>query len=279
MEFLNFKIYALNDNVTVTVGSLIFVLLGYIFAKLVNYLVRKVLKAYFKKRAVDVGRSYTILQLVKYLIYVIIFVATLNTIGLRLNYLLAGSAALLVGVGLGLQQTINDFFSGIILLVDGTLEVGDILSIDGELGKVKFIGLRTSKIENRDKHLLIIPNSKLINNKVDNLSQLNNPIRFHINVGVSYKSDIKHVEEVLLRVVKDFTNFKMNYSPSVHLVSYGDFSVDFCLYFYSKEVFLIDKVLSDLRKEIFHAFQEEGIEIPFPQRDVWIKEETANKLV
>lgn len=271
MEIMNYELFKLGENVTITVGSIIFLLFGIVIARILNYVVRRVLKAFFNKRSVDVGRSYTILTLVKYLIYAVVFITIINVIGIKLNYLLAGSAALLVGIGIGLQGTFNDFFSGIILLIDGTIEVGDVLQVNNQIGRVKFIGLRTSKIETLDAHIIIFPNSQLVNNQVNNLTHKQSPIRLSVDIGVSYGSDIRQVENTLLEVVKPFSKFKMNYTPSVFLVSYGDSSINFKLYFYSSEVFRSDKIRSDVRKAIWIAFKREGIQIPFPQRDVWIK--------
>lgn len=271
MEIMNYELFKLGENVTITVGSIIFLLFGIVIARILNYVVRRVLKAFFNKRSVDVGRSYTILTLVKYLIYAVVFISIINVIGIKLNYLLAGSAALLVGIGIGLQGTFNDFFSGIILLIDGTIEVGDVLQVNNQIGRVKFIGLRTSKIETPDAHIIIFPNSQLVNNQVNNLTHKQSPIRLSVDIGVSYGSDIRQVENTLLEVVKPFSKFKMNYTPSVFLVSYGDSSINFKLYFYSSEVFRGDKIRSDVRKAIWIAFKREGIQIPFPQRDVWIK--------
>ena len=271
MEIINYELFKLGENVTITVGSIIFLLFGIVIARILNSVVRRVLKAFFNKRSVDVGRSYTILTLVKYLIYALVFITIINVIGIKLNYLLAGSAALLVGIGIGLQGTFNDFFSGIILLIDGTIEVGDVLQVNDQIGRVKFIGLRTSKIETLDAHIIIFPNSQLVNNQVNNLTHKQSPIRLSVDIGVSYGSDIRQVENTLLEVVKQFSKFKMNYTPSVFLVSYGDSSINFKLYFFSSEVFRSDKIRSDVRKAIWIAFKREGIQIPFPQRDVWIK--------
>lgn len=271
MEIINYELFKLGENVTITVGSIIFLLFGIVIARILNSVMRRVLKAFFNKRSVDVGRSYTILTLVKYFIYAVVFITIINVIGIKLNYLLAGSAALLVGIGIGLQGTFNDFFSGIILLIDGTIEVGDVLQVNDQIGRVKFIGLRTSKIETLDAHIIIFPNSQLVNNQVNNLTHKQSPIRLSVDIGVSYGSDIRQVENTLLEVVKQFSKFKMNYTPSVFLVSYGDSSINFKLYFFSSEVFRSDKIRSDVRKAIWIAFKREGIQIPFPQRDVWIK--------
>ena len=278
-EFLDIVLWRINENISFTVGSIIFIIMGFLIARVINYLLRKVLNAYFKKRSVDIGRSYTVLQLLKYLVYVIVTITTLSIIGIKLTYLMAGSAALLVGIGIGLQQTFNDFFSGLILLVDGTMEVGNVLIFNNDYAKVKFIGLRVSKIQNRDGHIIIIPNSVLVNNTVDNLSHHQHPIRFHVEIGVSYKSDIQKVENVLLEVVKPYNKYKMNYTPSVFLVGFGDSSINFKLYFYSDQLFFIEKHKSDLRKDVFQALAKNNIEIPFPQRDLWLKTEGSETLL
>lgn len=273
LDFLDYVLFKVNKDIEFSVRSLILIIIGYLVAKLVAYLFRRLLREYFKRRNVDIGRSYTIITLVKYLIYIIAFLVVINLLGIRLNYFLAGSAALLVGIGLGLQSTFNDFFSGLILLIDGTLEVGDVLLIDNRHFKVKYIGLRTSRLQDIRNHLHIIPNSQLVNNKVDNLSDTKLPVRFQVKVGVAYGTDIAKVERILLEVVAPFNKFKMTYLPSVFLQEYGDSSLVFQLNFFSKEAFIIEKILSDIRKEIAKAFEREGIQIPFPQRDLWIRNE------
>ncbi len=276
-EVLDYVLFRINQDIVFTVRSVILIVIGYLLTKLIVYGVRRVLKAYFKRRKVDEGRSYTIVTLVKYLIYIIAFFTIINLVGLKLNYLLAGSAALLVGVGIGLQSTFNDFFSGLILLIDGTLEVGDILLINGKHFKVKYIGLRTSKMIDIRNHLHIIPNSQLVNNKVDNLTDSKLPVRFSIQVGVAYNSDIKEVEDVLLRVITPFNKYKMTYLPSVFLKEYADSAIIVELNFYTKEIFTIERTLSDIRKEIYKEFKKSSITIPFPQQDVWIKTEAEFK--
>lgn len=278
MEFLDYILFRINKDIEISVRSLILIIIGYLLTRAIIYGIGRVLKAYFQRRNIDIGRSYTIMTLVKYLIYIIAFLTIINLLGIKLNYLLAGSAALLVGVGIGLQSTFNDFFSGLIILVDGTLEVGDILLINDKQFKVKYIGLRTSKMMDIRNHLHIVPNSQLINNKVDNLSDSKLPIRFSIKVGVAYGTDIKKVEEVLLKVIAPFNKYKMSYLPSVFLADYGDSALIFQLNFYSEDTFFIEKTLSDIRKEIYFAFEKEQISIPFPQTDVWIKGENLPKM-
>ena len=144
----------------------------------------------------------------KYVIWIFTILIILDTIGIKLNVLLAGSAALLVGVGLGLQNTFNDFISGIILLFEGSIKVGDILEIDNDVVKIQIIGLRTSEAMNRDDIVIILPNSLITTNKVINWSHQSKKTRFRINVGVAYGSDVDLVLEILQKSALEHPEIK-----------------------------------------------------------------------
>ena len=135
---------------SLTIGILLTVLFVIIFTKVVLWLVKKILFRNKKLVKFEDGNLHSLFQITKYVIWIFAIVIILDTIGLKLNVLLAGSAALLVGVGLGLQNTFNDFISGIILLFEGSIKVGDILEIDNDVVKIQKIGLRTSEAMNRD---------------------------------------------------------------------------------------------------------------------------------
>jgi len=187
-----------------------------------------------------------------------------------MTVLWGGAAALLVGLGLGLQQTFNDFFSGIILLFERTVELGDVLEVDGTVGTVKLIGLRTSILETRDNITVVVPNSKLVTNNVTNWSHFDKKVRFQVNVGVAYGSDTKLVKELLLKVAMENTAVLEQPSPFVRFTNFGDSSLDFELHFYSREFIDIEDVKSDLRFEIDTFFRENNVDIPFPQRTIWM---------
>jgi small-conductance mechanosensitive channel len=196
----------------------------------------------------------------------------LDTFGISITVLIAGSAALLVGVGLGLQQTFNDFVSGIILLVEGTTKIGDVLEIDGDVVMIKNIGLRTSRGLNRDDIMVIIPNSQITTNKVINWSHQSKKTRFRINVGVAYGSDVEKVIKVLEASALEHPDVTDSNLIEARLVDFGNSSLDFQVLFFSKNVFRIEKVKSDIRKIINRKFIENGITIPFPQLDLHVKE-------
>jgi len=234
-----------------------------------------ILKRYFKSREIDMGRQYTMTRLVLYVGFIIGIVSILQVLGVELSWLIGGSAALLVGIGLGLQQTFNDLISGIIILVEGTVEVGDIVQVNGSVAVVKKIGLRVSQIETRDNSILIIPNSKLVVDMVDNWSHDVKPTRFQIDIGVGYNSDVRLVEKLLLQAANDHSRVSKKPKPRVQFRDFGNSSLDFTLHFHSTERMSVEFIKSDIRFNIIHLLRENQVEIPFPQQDLWLRNAEA----
>ena len=199
----------------------------------------------------------------------------LETIGVQVTLIVAGSAALLVGVGLGVQQTFNDIISGVILLSERTIKIDDVLEIDGDIVKIQEIGLRTSKGLNRDDISIIIPNSLITTNKVINWSHQSKKARFKIDVGVAYGSDINLVLKILEESAFAHPDIFDRELTEARLINFGNSSLDFQVLFFSKNIFRISKVKSDIRRIIYAKFLENKITIPFPQMDVYIKSGTS----
>jgi small-conductance mechanosensitive channel len=197
-------------------------------------------------------------------------------IDVKMNLLLGGAAALLVGVGLGLQQTFNDFFSGIILLFERSIDVDDIVNVNGLIGTVKRIGLRTSKIETRDNITVIVPNSKLVIDNVINWSHSTSLARFEIKVHVSFNSDTYLVKRILEDVASNCNRIEMNPFPFVRFIDFGQYALEFHLLFWSKELINIEDVKSEMRFEINRLFKEHDVEIPYPIQTLY--HNTPNKL-
>ena len=221
-----------------------------------------------KRNKDNEGNYIAVFQIVKYVIWIISGALILETVGMRVTVLVAGSAALLVGVGMGLQQTFNDVVSGIILLTEGSTKIGDVLEIEGDVVSVQSIGLRTSKVLSRDEIVIILPNSHITTNKVINWSHQTKTTRFKINVGVAYGSDIDLVLKILEECAKLHPKVSENKITEARFIDFGESSLDFQLLFFSKEMFRIEKVKSDIRKFINQKFIENNIKIPFPQMDV-----------
>ena len=220
----------------------------------------------------DKGRSKAVFKFLSYIVWFVAILFIINSTGTDLTVIWGAGAALLVGVGLGLQQIIADLVSGVFLLFEGNLREGDVVELNnGVIGRVEHVGIRTSKILTRDDYIMIIPNSQFIVEEVINWTHNEENTRFHINVGVAYGSNTRLVEKVLLDSAKIKPEISINPAPFVRFENFGDSSLDFQLFFWSTKTFRIENLKSDLRFLIDQNFRENEIQIPFPQRDVHIK--------
>ena len=240
-------------------------------ARVLIWLIGRIMGRYFKKRKIEAGRRYAFQQFVKYIIYTITILIVMEALGVSISVLWGGAAALLVGIGLGLQQTFNDLVSGIILLVEGSVEVDDIVEVDGIIGTVASIGIRTSRVETRDRISLLIPNSKLVGDKAINWSHNKEPTRFQVYVGVAYSSDIDLVTSLILQAADEQPQILKTPKPEVQFKDFGNSSLDFALHFFIYEYLRIDFIKSKLRYRVTQLFRENNVVIPFPQRDLWLR--------
>lgn len=195
----------------------------------------------------------------------------LEILGIPVTPLIVGSTALLVGIGLGLQRIARDFFSGLFLLFDSTIKVGDIIEVNNEVGKVVEMNLRSSEILTRDQVTIILPNSQFIEEKVINWTREKQKVRFSVTVRVSYKSDVEEVMKNLKEVMLEQKNILKTPEPFVWLIEFGEYGIIYDLYFWSKHAFEIEKIKSDLRVAVWKRLKEKNIEIPYPQQDLYIK--------
>ncbi|PCH77044.1 MAG: mechanosensitive ion channel protein MscS [Flavobacteriaceae bacterium] len=264
-ELLHYKDHSL------TVLEILVVFLLFLATKVCIWVIEKAIFSKTKLNNLDPGSAFALFQIIKYLIWVIAIALMLETIGIGVTLLLAGSAALLVGVGLGLQQTFNDVLSGIILLFENSVRVGDILEIDGDIVRIQEIGLRTSSGLNRNQIIIILPNSLITTNKVINWSHQNKKTLFTINVGVAYGSDLEQVITLLEESALAHPTLGKKDILEGRLIEFGGSSLDFQLLFYSADIFIIEEIKSDIRKIIYQKFMENKIEIPFPQMDIRLK--------
>jgi small-conductance mechanosensitive channel len=269
-NILTFELFHFMEH-SLTVFELVMIFAIYIATKIILWLIRKALFHKTKLHKLDKGSSFALFQLIKYVIWIIAIALMFEAIGIKVTILLAGSAALLVGIGLGLQQTFNDVLSGIILLFEHSVKVGDILEIDDDIVIIQEIGLRTSKGLNRRQIVVILPNSLITTNKVINWSHQSKKTRFRINIGVAYGTDVDLVIKVLTEAALEHPEVKDPKTVKARFLDFGNSSLDFELLFFSKNVFRIENVKSDIRKIINQKFIENNITIPFPQMDVYLK--------
>jgi small-conductance mechanosensitive channel len=268
-EFLNIELINAGE-LNISVNTFFIIILIILITKLAIWLLKKTLLSR-KSSKRDEGDSYALFHIIRYVLWIIAFGLVLETIGFKLTLLIAGSAALLVGIGLGLQQTFNDILSGIILLSEKSIKIGDVLDIDDDVVKIQSIGLRTSKALDTDDVSIIIPNSLITTNKVINWSHQTKMNRFRIDVGVAYGSDIDLVMKILEESALEHPDVSDRESTEVRLVNFGNSSLDFQVLFFSKNIFRISKVKSDIRRSISRKLADNKIVIPFPQMDLHLK--------
>jgi len=271
---LDFDLYPRTINgqqVDFKISNILFAILTLLVASFVNWTLSQIiLYRIYKNKSIDIGGQFAINQLLKYVIYVIGFIVALQYLGINMTLILGGAAALLVGIGLGLQQTFNDFFSGLVLLFERSVAVGDMLELDTQRGIVKKIGLRSSIIETRDNVSVIVPNSKLVNDNVTNWTHVDDKVRFKLDIGVAYGSDMDLIKKLLTKIAVD-NPYVIKYPPPfVRFNAFGDSALDISLFFFSKNYMIIEDIKSDILFEINKVFNEHDVNIPFPQRDIRI---------
>ena len=261
-----------------TIGSIIYLLTVFIVTKLIVSVLKIVIhKASRSKNWIDEGRRYTFTQLTKYFIFTIAIIIAIQGLGFNITFLIAGSAALFVGVGLGLQSVLGDVFSGIILLFDGSVKVGDIVELPDEgICKVQNIYIRTSQVKTLDGKFIIVPNSKLTTESVINLTISDKATRFHVKVGVAYGSDTQLVKELLYTSVIKHPLVEKRRNIVVMFDDFGDYALEFKVYFWVKRTWEIINIKSDIRFAIDKHFRENNIKIPFPQRDLHLISDERN---
>lgn len=260
-------------NYEITVFDVVLIVLLLSTARLIVWMISSLLRrGFFRRKQVDKGRQEAVIQLIKYFVYLLVIIVGLEIVGVQLSLLLAGSAALLVGVGLGLQQTFNDLVSGLILLFEGSINIGDIVELDnGLVGRIAEVGLRTSKVETRDAIGIIVPNSKFINNNIINWSHNRSLTRFVVQVAAAYHNDPRQVEAILLSVAQAHIEIAKNPGPNVRLKDFGQSGVMYELLFWTYSAWRIEFIKSELRFVIFERFRQDNIEIPLNQYDLNLK--------
>jgi len=275
-EILDFSIIKLGSKLNLTVLHVIELLILFSVSFLVLFLIKKTIN---KSKKLDVGKKYSINNLIKYIIYIITFAIIFRIFGFNLKYVMAGSAALLVGIGLGLQNLFSDFVSGIIILVDSSIKVGDILDVDGLVCKVEKINLRTTLVLTRDDKFILLPNTLLTKNKIVNWTHTENTSRFEVHVGVDYSSDVNLTMKLMKEAGVEQQEVLKHPEPFVRFNDFGSSSLDFTLYFWVDDVFRAEKVKSEIRINIFNKFNRNNITIPFPQRVIHVEKETVENLI
>ena len=241
---------------------------------LVARLTRRLLRTRVLARTkLNIGLQYAISRITGYIVLVFGLLIGLSTLCIDLTSLTVLAGALGVGIGFGLQNIVNNFVSGLIILAERPIEVGDRVEVANTAGRVVHIGARSTTILTNDNIMYIVPNSQFISERVVNWTHADPRVRFSLPVGVSYGSDPRLVERLLLEVAAANENVLKDPAPAVAFKQFGDSSLDFELRVWTAN--MSDRPTafkSQLYFAIFDTFKRHDVQIPFPQRDLHVKE-------
>ncbi len=220
----------------------------------------------------DEGTRVALGTILQYLIVFFGFLLVLQSAGIDLSTLTVLSGTIGIGIGFGLQNIVDNFFSGLIILLERPIKIGDRIEVGSINGDVVRIAIRSTTVKTNDNINIIIPNSEFVSKQVINWSHTDRNVRVTIPVGVSYKSDPKKVREVLLKVAENHPAILEKPSPDVIFYEFGNSSLNFELRVWTRTHIQIPRTLrSEINYRIFEAFTKYGIEIPFPQHDIHFK--------
>lgn len=256
------------EDINVTIGALIAVILAFFITSLILKIVRKLITRNLPME--DTNKFISIFQFIKYLVYIFVIMFALRISGVDISVLLTASAAIFIGLGFALQQLFQDLIAGVLIILEQSLKVGDIIELDGKIGKVQKISLRSTRAYTRNQRVMIIPNHMFMSDLLFNWTQNNNVVRDNVSVGIAYGSDTLLVKELLINAALSIGEILPDPKPAVLFDDFGDSSLNFTVNFYVDDAFIVQRIKSDLRFEIDKKFRENKISIPFPQRDLHV---------
>lgn len=258
-----------------TLWTLIYVivlitLLFYVAAKL-----KVVTERALTRSSLDLGARQAVAAIARYVLLFLGLLIILQTAGINLTTLNVLAGAVGIGVGFGLQNVVSNFLSGLIIMFERPIKIGDRIVVDNVEGDVVEIGARSTKVLTNDNITIIVPNSKFITENVVNWKYNDASVRFRIPVGVAYGTDVREVEKILLEVAKSQEDVLEDPPPAVRFIEFGESSLNLELRAWTTSaVGRKGRFVSTLNFAIYDKFREHGIEIPFPQRDLHIRSGT-----
>lgn len=258
----------------IVIGFCMFIALILLFRTIQWFLSGRV----FPHTKLDIGVKNAAISLIGYAGILFAVISLLSALGINTSNLAIVAGALSVGIGFGLQAIISNFVSGLILLFERPVRVGDWVNVGGTEGFVKKINVRSTRIETFQRADILVPNSRFITEPVCNWTLYSASGRVEVNVGVAYGSDTEKVRDILLKVASEHTSALSYPAPTVLFVAFGASSLDFQLRCFLKDITRCLTVKSDLHFAVDKAFREAGIDIPFPQQDVYVKTLPASEI-
>jgi len=258
-------------DVTISLSTVLSAFATVVIGILATRAVQRWLETRFLPRtALDVSLQHSVSTIFSYLGVIAAISVALAQLGVDFQKITLVAGALSIGIGFGLQSVVSNFVSGLILLAERPIRVGDIINVKGEEGRVRRIHVRATEIETGDRASVIIPNSELITQVVKNRTHIDTFASVSVPVRVAYGSDVKKVREILMQIATDHPHIMQSPSPNVFLTGFGDSAINFELGWVVRNIGDGAGVKSDVCFAILEKFQEHGIEIPYPRRDIRI---------
>jgi small-conductance mechanosensitive channel len=257
-------------SIKISLVSFVTGLLLLVLAVFLSRAISSLLERRMAKRAhIDPGLRYTIARLASYLILTVgVLLALTQALGINLTSIAVVFTALSVGIGFGLQYIAADIASGFILLFERPIRIGDRITIGEDEGDVQSINLRTTIVSTNDRISIIVPNSRLVSQRVINWSYGDPRARIAIPVGVAYNADVDLVTQTLVLAAEGVENVLSDPAPKVQFLKFGDYSLDFRLLVWTRQPRRHPQIKSDINYRIEKLFRERGIEIPYPVQDL-----------
>ncbi len=269
-DLLSYHLFVLNQTPVTIYSLMVFVVLILVFYALSRSLNRYALDRLFKGLNLEKGTRYTLKRITQYLIMTLGILFSLQFVGINLSSLTMLFGLLSVGIGFGLQNIASNFISGLILLFERPISIGDHVTVGQTEGVVSRISIRSTTINSLNNISIIVPNSEFISSNVINWSIGDPKIRMDVPVGVSYNSDLETVLASLKQVARENPDVLKKPAPDVLLESFGDSSWNMVLRVWIANPERHHKIRSDINCQIIRVFRAKGIDIPFPQRDIHI---------
>jgi len=268
MEFLEHPLIKLGDQVITPISVIVFaaVLLTVI---IVSRLIRRLLlKRIFPRNEINDGVARSITRIINYVILVLGFLIAIQSAGINVSLLFAGGAAVMVGIGFGLQNIANNFISGIIILFERPIKEGDFIEIAGKMGTVISISARSTKVKTNTGIMIIVPNSFFIEKEVINRSYVDKT-QIEIPVTISHNEDFEKVKEILLKLGNENQYSLKDFPPSVSFSEINEIGILTKLWIWIIDQDMHGAIRSQINYRILQEFKKEGIKFPVPKREIY----------
>jgi small-conductance mechanosensitive channel len=270
-KVLNYTLFSIKQTPVSLASIILFILLLFAFVVLARVVGNVILKRFFARLQVEEGISYSLIRITQYVIMITGVIVSLQFVGIDLSGLVVIFGLLSVGIGFGLQNITSNFVSGLVLLIERPIRVGDRVTVGDTLGDVVEINMRSTTIRTLTNIAIIVPNSEFISSDVINWSHGDPRVRLDLPIGVSYNSDLETVLSSLREVAAENNEVLKEPHPEINFSGFGDSSWDMELRVWLESPKRYQNVRSDLNCAIVKKFRENNVEIPFPQRDLHLR--------